>query len=79
MKARIVKTEYLKPLTTPEGPPERKARPEPSRAFGSIDMRAAAYAFWRFDAWLNGHGSYNEIDEKVRRGELVPGQPVGDL
>lgn len=30
------------------------------------------YAAWRLDMWLAGHGTYEEIDRAVRRGELEP-------
>lgn len=30
------------------------------------------YPFWRFHLWTKNVGSYNQIDAKVRRGELRP-------
>lgn len=38
----------------------------------------AAFAAWRFDAWLKGYGSYREIHEKIDKGELKPMQELED-
>lgn len=35
-------------------------------------IKQLAYACWRFDMWVAGHGSYRDIDEKVSRNELIP-------
>lgn len=36
------------------------------------------YVAWRFDMWLKGYGSYQDIDRKVERGKLVPGTTYPD-
>lgn len=34
-----------------------------------------AYAVWRFNTWVEGYGSYDDIDAAVRAGRLTPGKP----
>jgi len=31
-----------------------------------------AYPCWRFEMWLKGYGSYDDIDKQVQKGELIP-------
>lgn len=31
-----------------------------------------AYAMWRFTMWMKGYGSYNDIEQLVGEGDLVP-------
>lgn len=37
------------------------------------ERKAQLFAIWRFDMWLRGMGSFEEIHRKVERGELIPG------
>jgi hypothetical protein len=37
-------------------------------------MDEGSYAIWRFKMWLNGYGSYEDIQSDVDAGELVPGR-----
>ena len=36
--------------------------------------KQAMFAFWRWDMWMKGYGSYETIHRAVRRGILVPGK-----
>lgn len=35
----------------------------------------AAYAFWRWEMWLAGYGSYNTIERLVQEKKLIPFKP----
>ena len=37
-------------------------------------MADIPYALWRMRMWLNGYGTYDEIDASVQNGELVAGK-----
>ena len=37
-------------------------------------MAEVLYALWRMRMWLNGYGTYDEIDAAVQSGELVAGK-----
>lgn len=38
----------------------------------------AAYAMWRWEMWLEGAGSYSDIDAAVTAGRMTPFTPISE-
>ena len=44
-----------------------------------IKLSEVEYKFWILEMWMKGYGTSRDVDSKVRKGEIIPGQEYPDL